>query len=299
MSDTSVRPINKEILGMEGNDNLIQQTIPSIPIINTALFRAGDKSNVLSFAYAPATIGRLGIFAAKKNTAERAVIMLLPQSGRPDGVLICLTQQFRQAGGLANMQWENPLLPEFVHYALLKHVINRWGAQMLASQRNLALMYILRAKGSSAADELGPFKNDGKFVVDVMRNIAELTNNAFTPDKVEAFTFSSGIFDFNNFLSGLSKHIQISGVYNIDPDNSLMAANPSGGRIKQYASGAVGGFLPMFEPMPLERWVNEDKFLSIPPEFRLKPDPRNGYIRQYLHNTVMPAYSLYLGLKSL
>lgn len=294
MSETSVRPINKEILGMEGNDNLIQQTVPAISVINTGLFRAGDKTNVLSFNNSPQTVGRLGIFAAKKNNVERAVIMLLPKSGKPDGVLICVTQKFQQSKALQAFKWENPLLPEFVHFALLKHVINRWGAQMLAAQRNLALVYILRAKGAS---ELGPFTSDGKFFVDVIKQIAELTNNAFSTEKAEAFTFSSGIFDFNNFILAVGKHLPINAVYSIDPSSSLFAANPSGGRIKQYASGAVGGFLPGFEPMPLERWVNENTYENIPLEAR--SNPRNDHIKQYLHNHTMPTYSLYLALKSL
>lgn len=296
MSDTSVRPINKEILGIEGENNLILQTVPGLSVINTGLFRAGDKSDIISYSNSPQTVGRLGIFAAKKNEVERAVIMMLPKTGKPDGVLICLTQQFQQSKALQAFDWANPLSPAFVHFALLKHVINRWGAQLLASQRNLALAYILRAKGSN---ELGPFKGDGKFFADVIKQIAELTNNAFTPEKAEAFTFSSGIYDFNNFVLSVSKHLPISAVYNIDPANSLSASSPSGGRIKQFASGAVGGFLPGFEPMPLERWVNESTYGSLPEELRLKPNPQHGAIRQYLHNHTMPSYCLYLALKNL
>jgi hypothetical protein len=130
-----------------------------------------------------------------------------------------------------------------------------------------------------------------------MKQIADLTNNAFSTEKAEAFTFSSGIFDFNNFILAVGKHLPINAVYSIDPSSSLFAANPSGGRIRQYASGAVGGFLPGFEPMPFERWVNEEMYESIPPAIR--SNPRNDIIREYLHNNVMPKYTLQLALKSL
>src|SRR5688572_3096194 len=132
MSEATVRPINKEILGMEGTDNLILQTIPSISIINRATFLAGDKNNVFSYNVAPGKTGRLGIFAAKKNNVERAVMVLLPVNTKPDGILICITHGFAQASAvLDKLGWGNPLSPEAVKFALLKHIVNRWGAQML------------------------------------------------------------------------------------------------------------------------------------------------------------------------
>ncbi|MEO7673480.1 MAG: hypothetical protein ABIU09_05315 [Pyrinomonadaceae bacterium] len=281
----SVRPINQLILGMDGTDNLIDQIIPAIGTIDIATYRAGDSSNVLSFGYAPQTSGRLGIFAAEKDGSERAVIMLLPQ-GRPDGVLICITQGFAQAADRLNpLGWSNPLSVPFVNFALLKHVINRYGPQMLASGRNLALMYILRAGG---ANELGPFARDGAFLRFTLGEIAGLTNNAFSFDTCEAFTFSSGIYDFNTFLSAVSGSVNIRATYSIDPSHSVAAATPSGGRRKQYASGTAGPLLPGFEHLPLARWVNEDEFST---------STRIGRF-EYLHNRCMPLYTLNLGLRT-
>src|SRR5215207_7989223 len=98
MSNTqSVRPFNREILGMEGTNNLIGQTLPALAGIDISSFRAGDRSNVLGFMPIPTSFGRLGIFVAEKNGVERVVIMLLPQNTRPDGILICVTQGFQQA----------------------------------------------------------------------------------------------------------------------------------------------------------------------------------------------------------
>ncbi len=286
MSDASVRPINKEILGMEGTNNLILQTIPAINIINPASFRAGDKTNVFTYSFVASKAARLGIFAAKKNNVERAVMMLLPESSKPDGLLICITHGFAQAAhALEPLGWANPLSGKFVEFALLKHIINRWGAQMLASRKNLALVYILRAKGAS---ELGPFANDGAFFMEVMKQIADLTNNAFSYQKAEAFTFSSGIVDFNNFITSVGSHIPINAVYAIDPVHSLNITNPSGGIKKQYASGTAGGLYPGFEPMILERWQNEARFEMHKVEGRF----------QYLHNHCMPMYCLHLALET-
>lgn len=282
----AVRPINQEILGMDAADHLIPQIIPAIGTIMTPAFRAGDRNNDLTFSFAGQTSGRLGIFAAKKNNVERAVIMLLPASAKPDGVLICITHGFAQADGhLAPLNWANPLSPEFVKFALLKHVVSRWGAQTLASRKNYAFMYILRAKASS---ELGPFARDGKFVVEVLDQIKTLTNDSFSYDKAEAFTFSSGIADFNHFVMATDPHLSFRAVYSIDPSNTLPVAHPSKGAVKQYASGTAAGFSPGFEPMPLARWKNEDFF----------PRWKSVGEFEYLHNHCMPLYVLHLGLET-
>jgi len=282
----SVRPINQQIIGMTSDDNLINQTIPAIGLINIAGFRPGDASNTLTFTFAPQTSGRLGIFAAEKDGVERAVIMLLPQA-TPDGVVICITQGFGQAADKLNpLGWSDPLSPQFVNFALLKHVINRWGAQTLAaSRRNMALMYILRAQSSN---ELGPFAHDGPFLDFVLGEIVGLTNNAFSYDNCEAFTFSSGIYEFNNFITAVQGSVNINAVYTIDPVRSIPATVPSGARRKQYASGQAGGLAPGFEHMPLGRWRNEDQFAS---------SARIGAF-EYLHNRCMPLYVLYLALQT-
>jgi hypothetical protein len=285
MSETSVRPINKEILGMEGTDNLVTQIIPAINVINTANFRAGDSTNLFTFSVAPGKTGRLGIFAAKKHEVERAVMILLPQNTKPDGILICITHGFAQAAAaLSKLGWDNPLSPEAVKFALLKHIVNRWGAQMLASRKNLALVYILRSKG---AKELGPFASDGEFFMEVIKKIAELTNNAFSYGKAEAFTFSSGIYDFNKFIVPVAKYLPINAVYAIDPVHSLNIINPSGGMRKQYASGTSGPIVAGFEPMGLDRWQNEDRY---------QMDKNDKFM--YLHNHCMPMYCLHLGLET-
>lgn len=288
MSDVTVRPIQREILGMEGSDNLIQQIIPSIAVIDEATFRAGDQGNTFNVRTVPGTVGRLGVFAARKGSAERAVILLLPRSGTPDRVLICITQGFAQASAALNpLGWGNPLSGDLIRFCLLKHVVNRWGAQMLASRKQMALVYIVRARGSN---ELGPFAHDGSFVKEVLQQMATLTDDAFSPDAAEAFTFSSGISEFNRFVPALSGQIALKAVYNIDPAGGLPA---SGGTVrKQFLSGqTTNGPRAGFEYMPLERWENEWRY----------PDRQSftaPWQFNYMHNYCMPLYTLHLGLQT-
>ena len=60
MSDViEVRPINKQILNMDGTDNLIPQIIPAIGTIVVPTYRPGDRQNELSFGFAGQTSGRV------------------------------------------------------------------------------------------------------------------------------------------------------------------------------------------------------------------------------------------------
>jgi hypothetical protein len=285
VSSQAVRPITQEILGMEADHNLIKQTLPSIGVIDVTSFRKGDPKNEPQFLSAPGAVGRLGIFAAKKGDLERAVILLLPLTGKPTRVCIAITQGFAQASAtLEPLGWKDPLSPELIKFCLLKHVVNRWGAQTLAAKRDTALMYIVRAKGK----ELGPFANDGPFVRQCLEEMASLTDDAFSFDEVEAFTFSSGIVDFNRFLNSLKGQLTVKAVYNIDPAQGLAAAAPGGATLKQYLSGQTGGPRPGFEFMPIDRWKNEfyfDRHKSVG-------------LFQYLHNHAMPLYALNLGMRT-
>lgn len=290
VSVQAVRPINQQILGMPGTNNLIIQTIPAIGVVSQATFRAGDQRNQPKFMSVSRTTGRLGIFAARKGNSERAVILLLPPNGVPDRLIICVTQGFQQAAkDLDPLGWNDPLSPPFIQFLLLKHVINRWGAQTLASKKQMAFLYIVRAKGTN---ELGPFANDGAFVGQVLTELVSLTNNAFSFNHVEAFTFSSGISEFNVFSRSLSGNLNVEAVYNIDPNPAITAAAPSGAVRKQFLSGQTfRGSVPAgFEFMPEARWSNEDAFSR-------RHTFRNPAIFNYLHNHCMPLYALHLGIQ--
>ena len=272
---------------MNGANNLIQQMIPSIAVINPVSFRPHIRNNVLAFSSVPTTTGRLGIFAAQKGSEQRAVILLLPAGGMPDRLIICITQGFAQAWEtLDPLGWGNPLSVPYINFCLLKHVINRWGAQTLAAREPMAFLYIVRGRGTR---ELGPFANDGPFVAEVLSQLASLTGNAFSFGHVEAFTFSSGVSDFNVFINAVAPVLTIEEVYGIDPAHALPLSRPGTARRKQYLSGQTGGPADGFEYLGLDSWRNEWKYSSRTTFPR--PWPFN-----YLHNHCMPLYILNLAL---
>ena len=273
---------------MEGQNHLINQIIPSIAVINPASYRLHAMNNRLKFFSVPSTTGRLGIFAAQKGNLQRAVILLLPSAGTPSRLLICITQGFDQARDqLDPLGWSNPLSPPFIKFVLLKHVINRFGAQMLAAGNDMALLYIVRAKGK----ELGPFAKDGAFVLEVLNQLTALTGNAFSFDKVEAFTFSSGVTDFNVFIPAVSSVLNIQAVYGIDPAEAMPISRPGNAVRKQYLSGQTGGPAAGFEFLGMDSWINEWKF----PDRMKLPRP---WEFNYMHNHVMPTYILNLALST-
>jgi peptidoglycan hydrolase-like protein with peptidoglycan-binding domain len=282
----AVRLITEEVLGpFPARDNLIQQILPVFSVIDETRF-VPNRSNVpFQFRVTAPIVGRLAIFAAQKGNDERAVILFLPQS-RPDRILIHISQGFGQAiETVGPLGFKNAISPPLIQFCLLKHIINRYGPQTLAARKNMGLMYIVRAAGKS---ELGPFAKDGPFTMQVLREMAALTNDGFATDVVEAFTFSSGIVDFNPFINALQSQVKIAAVYNIDPSHALAAAAPAGATRKQYLSGQTGGPLPGFEFAPRPRWVNEDEFVA-----RKKDSDF-----QYLHNFALPRYVLYLGIQT-
>ena len=284
-SSATVWSINQLVLGMTGVNGLIQQIIPAIGVIDVATFRPGVQSNAPLFSFVPPAVARLGIFAAKKNGGERAVILLLPPSGVPDRVMIGISHGFGQnAAFYQKLGWEDPLSPDLIRFVLLQHVINRWGAQVLAGKKPMALVHIVRAAGV----ELGPFANDGVFARDVLTQLRALTNNAFSIDAVEAFTYSSGISDFTPFVNSISSTLNVAAVYNIDPKSGLSAPIPAGGVRKQYLSGMTGVAAKAgFESMAMQRWTNE---------LRYPLEHKNAF--KYLHNHCLPDYALFLGIQT-
>src|SRR5262249_30387386 len=132
--------------------------------------------------------------------------------------------------------------------------------------------------------------NDGAFVKEVLEQMAAQTGDAFSPDAAEAFTFSSGIHEFNTFVRALDGEIELRAVYNIDPASGVPA---NGGPVrKQYLSGqTTGGPRPGFEYMPMPRWEHE---FSYPDRETFDaPWPFN-----YMHNHCMPRYVLNLALQT-
>src|SRR4029077_17447770 len=98
---------------------------------------------------------------------------------------------------------------------------------------DMAFLYIVRARG----DELGPFANDGAFVLEVLPQLRCVAGDSFSCDQLEAFSFSSGVSDFNVFINSISSLLNIQAVYGIDPAQAMPLARPGGGKRKQSLSG--------------------------------------------------------------
>ncbi len=283
-SSVTVRSITQAVLGMQPTNGLISQIFPTIPIIDVATFKQGVASNAPQFRTVAMKVGRMGIFAAGKDGVERAVILVVPAGGA-NRVLIGISHGFAQNTAYYNaLGWQDPLSPGLIQDVMFRHVIKRWGVQTLAAKKPMALFHIVRAAGV----ELGPFANDGAFVREALEQTASLTGNAFSFGAVEAFTYSSGISDFNPFIASVAGHLNVAGVYNIDPAHATSANRPASAFARQYLSGMTGGPRPLFEYMPLQRWKNDPFYYQH----------KTAGTFQYLHNFTMPGYTLYLGIQT-
>lgn len=298
-ADVTVRPMAKEMSW--GEHALNPVGLPQINVIDVASFRAGKDDNVLQFTASTKRKARLGVFACSKGSETRAAILMLPETGKPERVLIGISHSFGQNPGFyGGLGWSDPLskpLIDFVSDKFVTGVLSNgeighgWGSQMVASSnKNMALLLPVRANGGN--NELGPFAKDGAFVEDVLDSISLATDNAFTAAGVEAFTFSNGILDLNPFIGALSGHLSLKAVYSIDPLGALPASQIRGVTYKQFQSGEVGKRAG-FEYLPENRWAKEIGF----PNRKNMGGPK-GYKFQYLHNRCLPLYTLYLGIQT-
>ncbi|MEP7111043.1 MAG: peptidoglycan-binding domain-containing protein [Ferruginibacter sp.] len=288
----SVRSINEQLFGFNGPDNLLGQPIPSFQVINESTFQPGDNRNVYDYRAIPAINSRMGIFAARKNNLERAIIFILPPTGKPNKVLIGISHGFA-ANELAFYEskgWGNPLSKPLIESVLQNHVItgHSWAGQMLASKKQMAYMHIVRARGI----ELGPFARDGQFVFQTLTELASLTKNAFSfDDGVEVFTYSSGINDMNIFLSAVREQLVVKGTYSIDPAPAINPFRIPQASLKQFLSGQTsrGESRPGFEFLGPNRWRKERRF----------GDFSRGVVTPlvYFHGQLMPGYVLNLALQ--
>jgi hypothetical protein len=284
-----VRPILAQLTGSAGTNNLIPATLPLHFLMRESTFRPGDPSNTPSFVSAGGWRARVGVFAARQGSLERAAILLLPETGTPDRVLVGITHVFAQSkdnrayyGGLG---WSDPLSPRLIADVTTRFVHRRWGPQVLASKKNMAFLLPVRAQG----DELGPFR-DGAFLREVLESASAATSRAFTYDHVEMFTFSSGIYDLNAMLPSVRSSLNLEAIYNLDPAGGTPAHSTA--LTRQFLSGQTthGQARAGFELMSLPRWANENDFASVNPN-------DSNQVFNYLHNGVLPSYCLYLGIQ--
>ena len=197
--EISVWPITREIEGSEGPNHCVPVTTRPHPLISVPTFRAGDATNQFDFFPLGPQSARIGTFAIRKGHVVRAFILFLPESGTPDRILIGINNTLHQGDNIRNIHyyqnlgWGNPLSRPLIMDLRTDFVLNRYGPQVLGGRKVMALLMPVRNQG-----ELGPFPDDGHLWKEALDSLLILTG-AFTVGHVEAFSFSSGIYDLIRF----------------------------------------------------------------------------------------------------
>jgi hypothetical protein len=250
----------------------------------------------------------MGVFAATAGSITRAWILLLPETGTPDRVMVGILPSIGQnAGYYAQRDGNNPLSVRLIGDAVAlisgmdpstgddregKVKGACFGSQVLGSDRPMALLIPVRTLGGGGAvdPELGPFASDGQVIVDTISAIADATQGSFRFNSVEAFTWSNGIITFNAFLRALAGRLNIREAYSLDPAHAQPVVNGIAADVFQHLRGQTGGIVfgrPVgnFEFWPFERWRNE-------PQRDLMIRMLHGSQFDYLHNYAFPRYLL-------
>jgi hypothetical protein len=300
----AVRDITKKVfdgLGLPFSsdaNNLVPIAMPTagtFKVIDESRFAFGRK-DPLQFREVPNNIGRIGIFAAKKGASERAVILVLPKGTAPDSVLAIISTRFSQnADFFQKVGGGDPLSPKVILFLLNSHLRDNhgWASQMLASSKQMAVVYIVRSLESKTTGELGPFATDGAFFRQCLVQMKALTNNSFSFGSVTAMSFSLGIVDLNPFVGAISKHVKVTRVINLDPQHAFHAVRPKGAAAVEFLSGETG-VGSGFELIPEARWVNEDLFKAKKASGALKT--KQGRLA-YFHDRCIANYTLRLALE--
>jgi hypothetical protein len=249
----------------------------------------------LNFLDAPAQKARKGVFSVTQGSFTRAVLLLLPESGSPDTVLIGVEPTISQdAPTFQPLDWTDPLSAKLINHFADRCLVNNWGRQMLASKKKMALLMPVRAK--EGASELGPLVTDGTLLQQVVESIAMLVGGAFSAAQAEGFSFSNGIAECNQLLAGLTRLIPVKAVYNLDPSLGTQAVRIPGAVLQQFLTGATtlqqqrAGF--MF--LPPSVWVNEFQFQFDHIDREPVDSPK---AKEYLHNTAARKFLLHLGIQ--
>lgn len=294
-----------------GSDDLPSHCKPVIllglNIINEGSFLPRVPANTPTFSYQPSLQGRMGVFGVTAGKVTRAWIVLLPESGVPDRVMIAIPPTIGQAADYYGpLGASNPLsVPLIRDYVALINGMDPiemdmrhgkvqacYGSQVLGSSRPMALLFPIRAlrDGGGIDGELGPFVSDGAVVTDTINALADATGGAFKPSFVECFTHSNGITAFNAFLQAIAGRFVVRNAIALDPASAEPIVSGVAANVSQHLSGQTGGIVngrPVgnFEYWPFDRWKNE-------------PDRDNamrvfhGSLFDYLHNWTFPRHLL-------
>jgi hypothetical protein len=294
-----------------GSDNLPSHckpvTLLGLNIINEGSFLPRVPANTPTFSYQPSLQGRMGVFAVTAGKATRAWIVLLPETGVPDRVMIAIPPTIGQAADYYGpLGASNPLsVPLIRDYAALINGMDPvemdmrhgkvqacYGSQILGSYRPMALLFPIRAlRDAGGIDgELGPFVSDGAVVADTINALADATGGAFKPSFVECFTHSNGIAAFNAFLQAIAGRFAVRNAIALDPASAEPIASGIAANVSQHLSGQTGGIVngrPVgnFEYWPFDRWKNEPDRDNAMRAF-------HGSRFDYLHNWAFPRHLL-------
>jgi hypothetical protein len=300
----TIRPITDQVMGADSTAAHCQPVmLLGLNVINEATFIPRVPNNAPSFTYQPSLRGRMGVFAATSGNVTRAWILLFPETGTPDRVMIGILPSIGQAadyyvqrGGTNPLSV--PLIRDFI--ALINgmdpitmdmrdgKVQSCYGSQVLGSDRPMALLVPVRAlsNGGGSDPELGPFASDGQVIVDTINGIADATGNAFSATFIEGFTHSNGIGTFNGFLQAISGRLNVRTAIALDPARAQSINSGLASNVMQHLSGQTGGIVNgrpagNFEFWPFDRWRNDPDRAS---SMRLL----HGDQFNYLHNLVFP-----------
>lgn len=304
----TINPITDKVIGSDSTASHCEPvTLLGLNVIDEASFLPRVPANTPSFFYQPSLRGRMGVFAVTAGSVTRAWILLLPETGTPDRVMIGILPSIGQAADYyIRLNGNNPLsVPLIRDTAALVNGMDPfsldmrdgkvqacYGSQVLGSDRPMALLIPVRTLGGGGGTdpELGPFADNGPVIVDTLNGIAAATGGAFQPKFIELFTHSNGIVTFNAFLRAVSGLVVVRTAFSLDPAKAQPVENGLAGNVLQHLSGQTGGIVNgrpagNFEYWPFERWKNEPQRDHVMRLF-------HNSLFDYLHNYAFPRYLL-------
>src|ERR1051326_3382946 len=184
----SLTPITEQVIGFDAMaSHCMPVVLLPLHVIDEATFLPAS-SNAPSFLLQQPQHGRMGVFAVTAGSVTRAWILLLPQSGTPNRIMIGIlppiaqhgTEAYYQALGAAN-PLSLPLIRDAVALITgMDPVTNAfraglvqacYGSQILGSRRPMALLVPVRALtgGGGEDPQLGPFASGGQVLGDTGR----------------------------------------------------------------------------------------------------------------------------------
>jgi hypothetical protein len=309
----SITAITDRVIGADSTPSHCELvTMMGLNVIDEATFLPRVPSNTPSFYYQPSMRGRMGVFAANTGAVTRSWVLLLPEDGIPDRVIIGILPTIGQAAEYyAKRDGGNPvsvaLIRDFVALIIGMDPYTQdmrpgkvqacYGSQVLGSSRPMALLIPVRTLGGGGGvdPELGPFASDAQVIADTIHGIAAATGGAFRPSVIEVFTHSDGIETFIPFLKAVFGRFAIRNAISLDPVRARSTDSSLAVTLCQHLSGQTGGIVndrPVgnFEYWPFDRWKND-------PDREHKMRMFHHGIYDYLHNYAFPRCLLRLSIQ--